>query len=442
MQIPCHERPGLHFGVTKRQMINLSNKAALVYDLSGSYTFIAEQLVNDFGRVFYHSIWESGFSQVQDFLPGVGIEGVERVVDPFDYLDKSDLIIFPDVGLDGLQQFLRERGFLVWGSARAGELERNRCLLKEKLESEGMDVADYEIIKGLPALRKYLADPKNANQWVKVCYFRGLTETHEHVAGFASEGWCDDVAVKLGPFQRDMIFLVERAIEGDAVEPGVDIYAVEGEIPQECMWGYENKDCGLFGFCGGPLPKRLAAATEKFLPVLREYDYRGPLSLEFRVTSDGEYLIDVTARFPSPPSEAQMLNTKNIAEIMYQGARGILVEPEYRYQYVAQFVMKSDVLESHPLGVQYPDTWEDKSAMGGVLVHGLCVIDGKRYAVSPHEIEEFAGAVGLGDSFATACEAARDVAESVEGDKVSFSKDALSQIMDTIEQGKELGLDG
>jgi hypothetical protein len=414
--------------------LSLSNKTCMVWDLSGSYAFIAETMVGAFGQVFYHSQWESGFSRVSDFIPGVGLEGIDRVVDPFEHLDSVDLVIFPDVGLDGLQQWLRSQGILVWGSAAAGVLERDRFLLKDQLEAHRMDVADYEVIEGLADLRKYLADPAHAGEWVKISYFRGVTETHKHFAGFASQGWTDDIAIKLGPFQQVMRFLVEKPIEGKAVESGLDIYGVNGKIPQSIMWGYENKDAGYLGCCGARLPSRLEVCTAKFLPILVDYDYCGPFSTEVRSTDeDQDFVIDFTGRFPSPPSEAQCLNIENLPEIIYQGARGILVEPDFRYRFAAQFVVKSDVLESHAVGIKVgmPER---------ALLHGHCRIEGKDYAVSPNQIEEFAGAVGLADSMSDACDEAFEAAESIEGDRVSFSKDALREILETIEAGEKLGL--
>src|SRR5215469_16966084 len=253
-------------------MLDLSRKTCLIWDLSGSYTFIAERMIEAFGNVKYHSQWEGGFSRVSDFLPGVGLADIERVLDPFEHLDDVDLVIFPDVGLDGLQMWLRSQGILVWGSANAGELERNRFLLKDRLQDKGMDVADYEIIEGLPDLRKYLADPAHAGEWVKVSYFRGDTETHKCIAGFASEGWADDLATKLGPFQHLMTFMVEKPIEGEAVEIGVDTLAVDGQIPLSLMFGYENKDAGYLGCCDAVLPERLITCTGQFLPILSDYE--------------------------------------------------------------------------------------------------------------------------------------------------------------------------
>jgi translation initiation factor IF-3 len=407
---------------------DLSTKTALVYDLSGSYTHIAETIAPDFARTLYHCQWETGFSHVQDYMPGVGLEGVERVFDPADHYKDVDLVIFPDVGLGGLQKYLRSQGLAIWGSARHERFERDRIRLKQVLQGLDLDVADYQVITGLKALREYLAE--NEKLWIKISYFRGITETHEHKSSFASQGWLDDLSVKLGPMQESIDFLVEEPIEGDAVEVGIDRYAIDAQVPLTGLWGYEDKDHGYIGTTG-KTPDRLNSVTQRFASILDGYS--GPLSTEVRVTKDQDFIVDFTARFPSPPSEAECLNIANLARLMYDGARGIWTPAEYRYKMVAQLVLASDVLEDHALAIKV-------GMPGRVMIHGHCCFDGRDYAASPLKIGEFAGAVGLNDDLEDAMAEALEAAESVEGDQVKFDASAFGRIMETIEQGNKLGL--
>lgn len=409
-------------------MIDLSRKTAMVYDLSGSFTHIAEAIVPDFGRTLYFSQWETGFSSLTDYLPGLGLDGIERIADPAEWFDKVDLAIFPDVGHDCLQEYLRQQGVAVWGSANAGRLERDRIFLKATLAGLKMDVPEYEIVHGLKALRKYLGAHKDV--YVKISYFRGLSETYHHLSGFASEGWLDDKAVKLGPYQEEIDFLVEQPIAGDAVEVGIDTHAINGQLPRRMLWGYEDKDCGYLGTTS-KVPERLRKTSEQFAVALE--GYCGPLSTEDRTTEDADFLVDFTARFPSPPSEAECMNIANLAELMYQGAHGIPVEADYSYHYAAQLVVESGVVEQHPLAVLVgmPER---------VAIHGHCQFGGKSYSVSPMRIEEFAGAVGLADSLEGAIRESIEAAKSIEGDGVGYDESAFDRIMETIQKGERLGL--
>lgn len=417
-------------------MIDLSRHSVLLYDLSGAYTHIAEAMVPAFGRVLYSSHWEASFANVEDFLPGIGLEGIERVPDPFEHFDTVDLVVFPDVGMNGLQEFLRKRGMPVWGSGAAGKIERDRVFFKKLLEEQDMDVPEYEVIHGMKALREYL--DKHEDVYVKVSYFRGLTETFHHESEFLSRRKLDEIASVLGLYGEMVDFVVEQTIGGDAVESGIDGYAVNGLFPQRLMWGYELKDKGYIQTVSD-LPAPLRETVDQFQPVLQSYQYRGPFATEVRFTEDGAYFIDPTCRFPSPPGEIQAKNIKNLAEIMYQGARGILVEPQYFCRFAAQIILKSRILETGatlPVQVGMPDN---------VLLHGHFRLNGEDYVILPgartsSEQEEFAGAIGLADTLEEAAGIACEAAQSVKGEKVVFDEDALLKIIDTIQEGEKLGL--
>lgn len=410
---------------------DLAHRTALVFDLSGSFTFIAEAIRGAFGRVLYASQWETGFSLVRDYLPGVGLDGIERIADPFKVFDECDLVIFPDVGMDGLQEYLRARGMPVWGSGQYGRLERDRIALKEALVALEMDVADYEVITGITALRKRLEEQPDL--WIKISYFRGITETKHHKDIDLTEEWLTQKAAILGPYAESMVFLVEEPIDegdGPVVEVGIDIYAVNGQLPEGALWGYEAKDKAYLGTTG-ILPARLGDTVNQFMQAMPEY--RGPISTEQRTTKDKAFFVDLTARFPSPPSEVACMNIANLANVMYEGARGFLVEPEFRFRYAAQLVMTSDTIEDHPVALKLG--MPERTA-----IHGHCRFEGKDYACSPLKIPECIGAGGLGDSIHDAIAEAIEVAESVESNDVKFDASAFDEILDTIKTGDKLEL--
>src|SRR5215471_20741443 len=103
-------------GAMLRFMPNLQNKSILVYDESGTFTHVAERLAKDFGQVGYFVQWQSGFSDVAHFLPGLGLPEIEKIADPFTVLDRFDMVLFADVGMGGLQKYLRSIGMPVFGS--------------------------------------------------------------------------------------------------------------------------------------------------------------------------------------------------------------------------------------------------------------------------------------------------------------------------------------
>src|SRR5947209_1341432 len=122
---------------------DLSRKTVLMWDASGSYTHMAEAVVNDFARVLYYVPWETGFPVPANILPGEGVDGIERLSDFWNALETADLVVFADVGNYGLQEYLRRQNIPVFGSGSGGALEHDRVLLKSTCEKLGIDVAKY-----------------------------------------------------------------------------------------------------------------------------------------------------------------------------------------------------------------------------------------------------------------------------------------------------------
>lgn len=413
-------------------MTYVENSTVLVCDISAGFTHIAEALIPQCKRVLYFSSWQhTGFPTTKDVLPGTGIEGMERVGSLFDALSDCDWIFFPDVGSGDLQEYLRKQGFLVCGSGQGEELERDRWIMRTLAQKVGIQVAEAELVHGIDELREVL---EQANKcYVKISWFRGDAETFCHKNPAASRSWLDELSLKLGPAGKKLNFIVEEPIEDDlCVEIGFDTVYAEG-FPRNCLYGIEIKDLAFVGFTT-PLPSILQDLQNKLDPILAAYSYRGLISTEFRITPNGAYLIDLTARAGSPPSEIQSTLCANLADVLYGVARGELVEPEYRAPYAAQLVLSSPWGERNALAV-------DVSDPSSVALHGHCVVDGQDFVVSPAGLAECGGAVGWGDSLRVAMRAATKAAEGVSGYQLTFPQGALKEAEETVERGRELGID-
>ena len=157
------------------------------------------------------------------------------------------------------------------------------------------------------------------------------------------------------------------------------------------------------------------------------------VSTEVKCTKNKSYLIDVTARCPSPPSEIECALIENLPEIVWEGAHGNLVEPIFSHRYGAQIILKSDWVVEHPLALQIGNPER-------VFIHGHFRIDGNDYATIPEEFAEFGGAVGLGDTLEAAVEEAYDAAESVKGHQIRFDESAIVDAINDIRNWEKFGL--
>lgn len=414
-------------------MTDLSRKVCLLADLGGDYTHLAEAVVDDFEQVLYWTPSDASFRRARDLLPGIGLDGIERIDDLFDHLDRCDLVVFPDVGYAGLQTYLRRQGMPVFGSGDADRLERDRAFLKKVCEQLDIQTAAGVGVRGLDALRGILNT--SSSLWVKLSWFRGDGETFEHQSPILSRDTLNEIAMKLGPYGSLAEFVVETPIaddDGPCVEIGFDTFCADGVFPSRGLFGYEVKDSAFVG-SSAYLSDRLRSTQQKLRPALQAFAYRGAFSSETRENSEGTYFIDATCRFGSPPSELQSKMITNLGEILWGYANGEVVEPEFAARYGAQIVLRSSTFEERPIAVQIDRP--DRTA-----IHGHCNIDGVDWAVSMNEIAEMGGAIGLGDTMEAAIAEATEVAKSIKGTGISYDSGALTKVLETVHEGENLGI--
>jgi hypothetical protein len=319
----------------------------------------------------------------------------------------------------------------VFGSARASVLERDRWVLKGELRNAGIDYSDGFLIHGLDTLRQLLQ--RQDDLWIKFSYFRGDVETYHHQTYGQSQNKLAQWQLSLGPYANVADFIVEPPIQSNlCVEVGADPpWVCDGKFPTRHLWGFEDKDAGYVGTTLA-LPPRMRSVLDKLSGVLTKY--RGPLSTETRECDDGSsYLIDLSCRFPEPPSSVHSYLATNWGEMMYGAATGDPVEPDYLADYAVELVLRSEAGADHPLAVTIgmPER---------VRIHGHCKINGIEYATSPSEIREFGAACGWADSLADATDMALEAAESVKGDEVEFDAASLQRLVDTIKDGRQLDM--
>lgn len=414
-------------------MAQTSHKTVMFADLGGDYVHLAEAVIEDFAEILYWTPSDASFRRARDLLPGIGIEGIERVDDLFDHLDRADLVVFPDVGYAGLQGFLRARGMPVFGSGDADRLERDRAFLKSVCKQLDIQTATGVTVRGIESLRGMLE--ADGSLWVKLSWFRGDGETFEYKGPILSRDVLNELAMKLGPYGSLAEFVVETPIaddEGPCVEIGFDTFCADGVFPRAGLFGYEVKDSAFVGSTAN-LPPRLYRTQQQLRPALQTFGYRGAFSTETRENSDGTYFIDATCRFGSPPSELQSKMISNLADILWGYANGEVVEPEFRTKYGVQIVLRSSTFEERPIPVEidYPHR---------TAIHGHCNIDDVDWAVSMSEIPELGAAIGLGDTMDEAMAEAEEVAKSIKGTGITYDSGALTKALETVSEGEKLDI--
>lgn len=409
--------------------VNLKSKTALVWD-NGIFTEVAVTLAKEFGRVLYYVPWTSGMPKSNALMIGEGLEGIERVSSPWSFFDDIDIWIFPDVYEGDLQDFLRAQGKRVWGCGGGAELEIDRPTSKEASKKLGIDIGPYKVIKGLDALRKHLK--AHDDQWVKISGTRGDMETFGAKSYEKVEPRLDELEHNLGALKKVMTFTVEEGIN-DAVETGYDGYVIDGKYPKAAMTGVEVKDEAYLmkTVRWSELPEQVRSVNEKLAPALKKYGYRGFISTEVRCTKDGKaYLIDPCCRAGSPPNELYQVMMANMAEAIWHGSEGTVIEPEFKAKWGAEVLLISEWADENWMHVSFPEDIREN-----VKLRNFCCIEGEYYVIPQWTgSAEIGAVVALGDTPDQAIAECKRIAELVEGHLLDKPVDALDIAREQLEQ--------
>jgi hypothetical protein len=425
--------------------MNLKNKTVLLYD-TGNFISWAEKLKEYFGRVLLFVPSDRAFPVSNEARIGDGIEGVERVcsltgervgVGFWDVIDEVDLFVFLDVGFGDIQAHLRGIGKRVWGSGHGDDLELFRWPTKCLLNKLGLPVQPCRKIVGIDDLRAYLK--KNKDKWIKLSGTRGDQESFHHEEMDLTEPILRQMEYKLGDVMKVMEFVVEDPIT-PAVEIGYDGLTIDGEFPDKAICGIEVKDEGYIGAVMNysDFPKQVHAVNDKLSSVFKGYKYRNFFSTEIRVPKSLEpYLIDLTCRSGSPPSEVMQEMVSNWGDIFWYGADGILVQPEYKAKFGAQAIIYSQWAETNVQAIHFPDSIKDY-----VKLKNYCVIEG-RTSILPQSVGlcEIGSVVAIGSTIVDAVKACNEKADQVKGYGLKIKLDSLPKAIEEFDKAKDMGVE-
>ena len=417
-----------------------SKLTAFVVD-EGLFIELARKLSKSFGRVMYYSPWKCDFPKSTNYRVGSGIPYIEKIDDMFDHIDETDLFVFPDIYRGDLQNYLEKQGHRVFGGRKGEELELFRDDAKKQFKKLGLDVGKYEVIIGLDKLREYLKE--NDKQWVKINSIRGDTETFYSPSYKEIEPKLDELQHTMGPTRHDMKFVVEEAIE-NAVETGFDGYCIDGQYPNATIVGVEIKDCG---YCGtfkkySEIPKEITDFNEKISDIMKKYHYRGFFSTEQRITKNHKsYMTDATARCGSPPSELYQNMYENLADIVWFGAEGKMVNPICKAKYGVEIVINSVWGDKNWQPISFPEKIREN-----VKLRKFCIINDEYYIVPQHRggpdgKAELGAVVATGNTREEAIEKAKEYADQVKGYDIEICVDSMDKAQEEIDKLKDMGIE-
>lgn len=419
--------------------MNLNQATFCVFDKGGLFLPLARRLGESGAKVYYQTTPDRR-DQINEHIIGDGMAKAEHgpieVVEEFEsVIDKVNCFCFPDVRFAAKQKFLRSLGYPVWGAADGMVLEQDRLFFLKKLSELGLDVPRYDVVKGLGALRTYLTDKSDI--YLKVSKWRGSFETTHFRSMAEDSGLLDLWAVRFGGLKDLVTFLCFPKIDTD-LEIGADTYCIDGEWPDMMLHGVERKDQAYLSAVmpRTKMPEQLLPIMDALSPYLKEVQYRQQWSMEVRIKEPRHYFIDATCRGGLPSTGSQILAMRNLPEVIYHGARGQMVQPDYSAKFTAECMLNVHGQENAWHTEIFP-----KELRPHLMLMDCCEVAGQPWwpAEDNGSISELGWLVATGD---TPEECAREMnrLSDLLPDGVDASVEALADVIRELHQEQEQGI--
>lgn len=398
---------------------------------------VARTLAKSFGKVYYTSPWVADYPSSYKTELGEGFPEVEKVDDIWDIVDNVDLFVFTDMHQGPLQEYLVSQGKRVFGSRNADELECYRTDAKEHFATLNIPQAPYVVITGMSALRKYIKDRGHDKLWIKINRTRGDTET------FSSEGYdlvknrLDTMEAEFGPVAERRDFIVEDNLP-DTFEIAIDTYCIDGKYPSQAMLGVEVKDKGYACSVRNweMMPEALVDMYEKLAPTLQKYQYRSLFALESMVGKNGLWLADPCCRFGSPVSELELNMITNLPEIMWEGAAGNLVQPQYKARYGCEVLIKSQWAPEKPMLIEFPDEYRDQIKLRYAAQFG-----NETWILPQNSGEEVGAVVAYGNTLDECIEEVNEIGEQIKGTQLEVTCGSMDTLKGNLKDLESWGIE-
>lgn len=401
----------------------------------GSFISLADKLSETCPSVSYHAPIEREFRSIDEAVIGYGIPNVHRIesfMDP-DVVKETDLYVFPDIGYTGEQRYLRSIGKPVWGSMGGDELERLRTKFVSTVKKLGLPMVHTEKIRGLDALCEYLKDKKNV--WVKVNEFRDNMETWHHQDWLHSQPMLRRLYITFGVAPELVWFVVQDALDG-ATEIGYDGLSVDGWFPDSSYQGYEKKNELYLGARTDydDLPEEVRAVNEAWSTVMKDYGYRNFFATEIRNLDGVPYFIDPTMRMPGQTGEQLLETMENLADVIWNGAQGELIQPEWNADFAGSATLNYKGALEDVKVIRVPD--EAKRWLK------LCRYrqKGDEYHFPVNKRDDVGVVIGMADSIADTIKAVGENFEAIGDESLSVKLEGFMDLLEDVHKAQAEGI--
>ena len=306
---------------------------------------------------YYSVVHASPYPRLADEICGYGFNDIIKIYDWGEGLDAgAGTVVFIDSGFGALADYLRSKGYAVFGSDGTTELlELDRIYVRNVLKKLGINVPPAEVIKGVDKVIDYMQVLRE-KRFVKISKFRGDFET------MGTDNAKDlEVRLKKGGYTiigNDIWFVLEKPMDNDGVEVGVDAYFNGSEFMTPVFETLEVSGAGNLTKAQEYTESIWYEVLEKIAPFLAKHNYHGLFCMEGFYDGNTIYVTDVTPRHPFPCGYAYPKWVGNLSEVYMAIAQGEEIKPIVPTTYSCQIGVYTD--NFHDWGAIHYDDYDFK----------------------------------------------------------------------------------
>ena len=184
------------------------------------------------------------------------------------------------------------------------------------------------------------------------------------------------------------------------------------------------------------VPDEIKEINESFAPLLKKHSYRNFWATEIRCKGDKSFFIDPTPRMPGMSGEQFMMMCDNIAEVIWKGANGIMVEPEFNAKVIAAAtIYHTDYIDDkHWMVLDIPEKLRPYTKLWHYCFH-----NGK-FHWPPKDNNELGLVLGAGNSIKEAIEHLKKNIELLKDEPVQFKLHSFRDILQDIVEAEKHGI--
>jgi hypothetical protein len=187
------------------------------------------------------------------------------------------------------------------------------------------------------------------------------------------------------------------------------------------------------------LPWQIREINKAMSPLLSKFGYRNFLATEIRVKDNVPYFIDPTFRMAGLTEDQLPVTCSNLADVIWQGANGNLIEPQFVCDYVSVATMH---FTSHQKDHWFQLHIPEEAKQWAKLYH-YCQLDGMHHFIPsvPLECDEAGVVIGIGNTIEESIESLKQNFALLKAEPLRIEETGFADLLKQVKKAESEGME-